>query len=336
MKRISALGAVLLAAAPVGARDLPVPADKGWQHAQTGMVVMPEIAGFRRTALTDATATEHDVAAQFGEDADGTFATVYLFKPAGGDAAVWFDRAQATLDAGKSGKGAAPATIDPVVFALPGGSAATAVRQVYAIPGGQFRSTAVALIPIGEWLVKVRMTSRTLTADRLDAKLTALIAGLRWPAAAKAGVAFAPVRPCAAPLDYGKAKVVKGDGAGMFLSLLLPGIVAKQTAAERGPPPVWCRERERTTDYGVYRANASTTGYTLALRDAGRVAQVAPPILSDAKSVNVTLQDVDGTVDAYPSFSALPRPAQVWKLLESSQPTSRAKGDQVTVDPGAL
>lgn len=338
MKRFSVLGALLLVASPVDARDLPVPADKGWQHAQTGVVVMPQVAGFRRTALTDATDTEHDVAAQFGEDAEGTFATLYLFKPAAGGAAVWFDRAQTALDAGATGKGSAPATIEPVAFALPGGTATTAVRQVHAIPGGPYRSTALAVVPVGDWLVKLRITSRTLTAERLDARLTALVAGLRWPARAREGAAFALVQPCAAPLDYGKAKVVKADGAGMFMSLILPGVIAKQPAAERGPPALWCREGERSTDYAAYRADGSVASYILAYNDAGRIARIAPPILAEGKgkSVTVTTEDVDGTVSAYPSFSAPPRPAQVWKLLNSGRPTSRAKGDQITIDAGSL
>lgn len=332
------LVAVLLSLASLGsARDLPVPADKGWQHAQTGLIVMPQIAGFRRTALTDNTATEHDVAAQFGEDAEGTFTTLYLFRPAIADAALWFDRAQAALDAGKTGRGAAPATIDPTLFAPPGASVASGIRQVYSSAGGPFRSTAVAVVPLGDWLVKVRMTSATLTADKLDARLMAFIAGLRWPAATNAALATAPIRPCDTPMAAGKAKVVKAVDAGSLLALLLPGIAAKQPAAERGPPAVWCREGEGLAEYAAYRANGEPTSYVIAMYDAGRVVRVQPPILAGTsdKTVTVALEDVDGTVSAYPSFSALPKPAQVWKLLSEARPTSRKTGDQITVDAGA-
>lgn len=65
------MGLALAVASPLAARDLPVPADKGWQHAQTGLVLAAQIDGMRRTALTDATASEHDVMAQY-QAADGS------------------------------------------------------------------------------------------------------------------------------------------------------------------------------------------------------------------------------------------------------------------------
>ncbi|WP_315762350.1 hypothetical protein [Sphingomonas sp. Y38-1Y] len=333
------IAALAMAATPAAARDLTVPADKGWQHAQTGMVVMPQVAGFQRTKLSDSTETEHDVTAQFGEDADGTFATFYLFHPAVPDVALWFDRAQVALDGGKTGRGASPATADPVAFAV-GGGTPNALRQVYSIPGGALRSTAVALIPVGDWIVKLRMSSRTLTADRMDAKLMALVSGLRWPKTTEAtGTPIALVRPCTAPLAYGKAKVVKPDGAAMLLSLMLPGIAAKEGKVEKGPPATWCREGEPLGDYGVYRANADANRYTIAMADAGRAIHVSPPAIAIGNgkpAISVTTEDVDGTIATYPSFSALPQPAQVWKLVTTSGPTGRMRGNDMTLSPDAL
>lgn len=339
MKFGTVILAAALAAAPIAARDLAVPADKGWQHAQTGMVVMPQVAGFQRTELSDSTESEHDMVAQFGEDADGTFATLYLFHPAVSDVALWFDRAQVALDGGATGRGASPATAEPVAFAV-GGGTQNALRQTYSIPGGSRRSTAVALIPVGDWIVKLRMSSRTLTADKLDARLMALVAGLRWPKTmTPAASSIALVQPCAAPLTYGKAKVVKPDGAEMLLSLMLPGIAAKEGTVEKGPPAIWCREGEALRDYGVYRADADANRYTIAMADAGRAIHVSPPAIAIGNgrpTVSVTTEDVDGTIATYPSFSALPQPAQVWKLVTSSEPTGRMRGNEMTLSPDAL
>jgi hypothetical protein len=51
-----------------------------------------------RTALTDATQTEHDVAAQYDTPDKSNFATIYLFRPATADVSLWFDRSQTALE----------------------------------------------------------------------------------------------------------------------------------------------------------------------------------------------------------------------------------------------
>ena len=52
----------LTSGASLSARNLVVPADKGWKHAETGIILSPQLAGLPRTELTDATQSEHDVA----------------------------------------------------------------------------------------------------------------------------------------------------------------------------------------------------------------------------------------------------------------------------------
>lgn len=85
-------------AMPAAARDLAVPTDKGWKHAKTGLILMPQLAGMSRTALSDATQTEHDVAAQYDTPDKSVFATIYLFHPAIADVSLWFDRSQTALE----------------------------------------------------------------------------------------------------------------------------------------------------------------------------------------------------------------------------------------------
>lgn len=130
-------------AMPAAARDLAVPTDKGWKHAETGLVLMPQLAGMSRTALTDATQTEHDVAAQYDTRDKSTFATIYLFRPAIADVSLWFDRSQTALETRDLFKNASPATADPITFAVGGAKTASSMRQVYATPVGQYRSAAL-------------------------------------------------------------------------------------------------------------------------------------------------------------------------------------------------
>lgn len=133
-------------AMPAAARDLGGgPTGKGWKHAETGLILMPQLAGMSRTALTDATQTEHDVAAQYDAPDKSTFATIYLFHPAIADVSPWFDRSQTALETRDLFKNASPATADPNTFAVGGAKTASSLRQVYATPAGQYRSTALWL-----------------------------------------------------------------------------------------------------------------------------------------------------------------------------------------------
>lgn len=336
-----------LVATPLGARDLAVPTGKGWQHAATGLILTAQIDGLPRTALSDATQTERDVSAQFETLDRSVFATVYIFRPVIADVALWFDRSRTALEARADFRSAAPASLAPIAFTAGGAPGASSLRQVYANAGGRYRSTALAIMPLGDWIVGVRMTAETLTADALDARLLQLIAALRWPkptgATARPAPPAVPIVPCATPLAFTKAKPVKPAGADLLMALV--GGMAAQQAAEKdktpAPPRRWCREGEARVDYGVYRSEDDTAGYMLALYDAGRIVSVQPSLMEQidkSGTVSITLTDVEGNVSTFPSFSALPQPKQVWELVRSGKRTGTSTdgGKQITIDPKAL
>lgn len=324
------------------ARDLPVPADKGWRHAETGVALMAQDAGLRRTALTDSTQGEFDVAAQYWAPDKSVTATVYLFHASDSDVGLWFDRSQTALEARDIFRNAAPATADPIAFALPGAAAGSALRQTYAVAGGTFRSTALAVIPLGGWILAIRMSATTLTADKLDAELQQFIAGIRWPKLATPGVAAHLMRPCATPLVFGKAKPIKAGGPDLLMSLLMPGLAAKEVAKTPAKPddaPLWCREGEGRTEYGIYRNMRGGEGYTMALYDGGRSVSVFPSVMGQIDKTgtySVTMQDVDGSTSVLPSFSALPQPKQVWDVVSHGQVQGKAAGNAITLDAKAL
>ncbi|MGR6329837.1 hypothetical protein ACU5AX_12280 [Sphingomonas sp. XXL09] len=330
--------------APLAARDLPVPPGKGWQHAETGLILTAQLAGLSRTALTDATASEHDVAAQFESPDKDLVATVYIFHPAIADAGLWFDRSRVALEHRDIFRNAAPVTADPVGVSVTGHAPPTGLEQVYALPGGAFRSTALAVVPVGKWIVSVRMSAHIGNAQMLGSRLSDLVKAIRWPAAASAAgvVAATPIKACPTPLSFNKAKVVKPNGSDLLMSLVGSSIVAKQKADKTAPPatPVsWCRDGDGSTEYGVYRANGETVGYTLALYDAGRSVTVFPSLMGQIDKTgtySVTLADVDGSTSVFPSFSAMPAPKQVWDVVAAGQRSGTMKGNTMTVDPKAL
>lgn len=328
--RVLMMVLALASAMPLAARELAVPADKGWQHQETGLVLTSRLAGLQRTALSDTTQSEHDVAAQFTAPDESVIASVFLFKPAIADVALWFDRGATTLQANEVFRGAAPVSAAPIGFAAGGAPVASSLRQVFTKATGPYRSTALAVMPLGEWIVAVRMSAKSLSADELDAGLMQLIGAIRWPAVAPAAaaappapaLAAVPVMACAAPLSFRKVKALKPGGSDMLMQLI--GSIAMQNASASKPaapvlPVRWCREGEAKAEYGVYRSDRKgAAGYALALGDAGRIVWVQPSLMGQIEKngrYSVSLDDVDGRTLAFPSFNGMPAPGQVWDLV---------------------
>lgn len=357
--RVLMMVLALASATPLAARELAVPAKNGWQHRDTGLILMPRLAGLQRTGLSDTTQSEHDVAAQFEAPDQSVIATVFLFKPAIADAALWFDRGITTLQARDIFRGVTPARAAPIAFAAGGAPAASSLRQIYTKASGPYRSTALAVMPLGEWIIAIRMSAKSLSAQELDAGLMQLIGAIRWPrttavsgtgtGSAAPAPAAVPVTACAAPLTFRKAKALKPEGGDMLMQMIgaLAGQDASASKTATSPPPLplplpsrWCREGEATIGYGVYRSDrADAEGYALALGDAGRIVWVQPSLMGQIEKdgrYSVSLADVDGRVLAFPSFSAMPAPAQVWDLVRKGQPGASVKGNVMTVDPRSL
>ncbi|MCT8003495.1 hypothetical protein NZL82_16595 [Sphingomonas sanguinis] len=346
----AALAAVMMAGA-ASARDLAVPADKGWMHAQTRLIVRPNVAGLTRTAITDATTTERDVAVKLESADKSVFATLFLFHPAVPSVPLWFDRSRTAIEERKGFDKGAPASADPVAFAPSGTGPAVALRQTYSLLSSPYRSTSLAVMPMGEWMLVVRLTAEKLNADALDRTMNDLIAALK-PAiattAAYPGPAV-PIRPCAIQTDFAhlpKAKVEKPNGVDVLANLLSSAVLANRKPAPSSEPekptaPL-CRDGTAHTAYGVYRREGSdSSGYMMALYDAGRTIDVFPGIMSQIEkrksmSYSVVLHHVDDSADSFPSFNALPRPEQLFDLIAKGAPSAKAQGSTISINPRAM
>lgn len=345
----------LLATTGVSARDLEVPANKGWMHAQTKLIVRPSVAGLNRTAITDATTSEHDIAVKLESPDKAVFATLFLFRPAVPSVPLWFDRSRTAIEERKNFDKGAPASADPVAFAPIGTDPAVGLRQSWSLLSSPYRSTSLAVMPMGEWMLVVRLTAEKLTATTLDGKMDEIIAALKPAIAtppAYPGPAV-PIRPCATQTDFAhlpKAKVEKPGGANMLANLLMSAAMASVVAKNKTDPKAepekpaapLCRDGEGHTPFGVYRWEAADSeGYMIALYDAGRTIDVFPDLISQAKndkakSYAVRLNDVDESASSYPSFSHLPRPEQAWDLVSKGAPTGKSRGGDITINSKAL
>ncbi len=328
--RIGALAAILAAAAPVAAqqpqaRVLPVSADAPFAHANSGLTLPTRLAGLPRTQVREFEAPELDVVGTYADD--GRELTVYVYRSLAGAVPVWFDRATWAIESRDGWGKLTPIAAAPVTIAPPGRSVASGLAQAWSVEGGPYRATSVALLPLGDWLVKLRYSSKTEDGAQAMAQVRAALAAMAWPAAAKDGPAAAVVTACPQPLRFdGSAKVMKADQASVMMSALMAGAIADpELRAKATPAASWCRDPVAVQMGAVYRADASTTSYLLALSDAGRGVSVNPSMASQIDKTAKPGWGVDlilpGRTMNYPQFDRLPAPQQVLAAL-SGPPTS--------------
>ena len=335
---------ILIAAALFGigsaaiARDLPVPPDKGWQHATTGLVLMPIIAGEQRTALTDSGERELDVAAQYGSGDGPVSITIYLFRPGLDDVALWFDRVDTEVRGRDTFGGVTPAAAAPVAFSRPGSAIADSLRMVYTPQKGPYHSTGAAMMPLGDWLVSVRISSKLDNAQQLAAKLDAVIAGIRFPKDAAAGPVVAPIAECRSHINYHHAKMQKVDPSQVLFGAIEGSIAEEHSASgEQGERIRFCRDGTGTTRFGVYRQDDSSQSYWVAFNDAGQAAFVSSGLggLIGKGGFQVKSLTFDG-IDVFPSFDKLPEPQQVIDLIGRTEPLSHTAGKTITLSNTTL
>ncbi|MGZ8998117.1 MAG: hypothetical protein ACXW2T_04580 [Allosphingosinicella sp.] len=302
-------------------RTLVTDAGAPWTHKLTRIVLPATAAGLTRSEVRDGTSEELDVVADYRDPEGDLITTVYVYRTGLPVAAIWFDRAawaiQSLPQYGLNGAPLPAAT----PFARPGARAASGLRMAADLPGPELRSTAVAIAPTGDWLVKVRMTSHKLDRAGLDSKLDSLLSALGWPAEPKATYAAAPILPCPRPLKTKQARIVRDDMTQMLMNSVI-GISMER----EGAPPVYCREPGLPPELGVYRAGADEKSYVIALGDSGLALSVGGALSLDAlmggsssKSFSMTRLDRNGT-SVLPSFNRLPPPQQALSVALGSSP----------------
>ena len=158
-------------AAPAGQTE------EAWHHRGSGITVPATIDGMRRGEQRDLSrGGEFDVTTQFGTSDEPV--TVYIYRSAYPNVALWFERTRRAMNENLRSQEIDAA---PRSFALAGG-APNGLREEFELPaGGRFRSTAVAMAQTGEWIVKVRITSRSLDRAAIAARMDALLAAMRLP-----------------------------------------------------------------------------------------------------------------------------------------------------------
>lgn len=327
-----ALGAGAGLALPATAQaqaQINVPAHVSWMHDGTGLILRSKLAGLPRGTISDSTKGGFDIMVQYAEG-EATAVTLYIYRPALMSVPMWFDRSETQILLRQDVFGTSTPTGPARAFAGPRAAAPTALRRSY-VPGkGPNKSTGLAILPLGEWLVAVRASSQTLDPAALDAKIDEVIAGIGWPEKIPEGPvapAAVAITPCTGALAYDrKAKPMKPDTGQSILGAIILGVAADATKDKDGKPIVpaqFCREGDPTQQYGVYRTSDSTDNYTIAIADAGRVVTVwhALKLEGKEKGYQLGLGDLDRKL-VYPNFDGLPTPQAALEAVTKLRPVS--------------
>ena len=331
----AALAAMVLfvgAAQAQGPRPVELSAKAAFKHRHSKIQLPPRLAGLPRVKALEYESDQLDVVSEYATADVREAYTIYIYRNVAGSLPVWFDRARDMIE--HRAMLGTPTLHAVGEFVPPGRANASGLLATYGVDGKGYRSTGVAVLPVGEWLVKLRASSATLAPAELEARMKAALAEIAWPKKMAPAPAAAPIAACATALALsGDAKPVEKDdesGAAMLVGALLGQAGAFQAPPKASPAPPavrWCRDPIEVPDAGVYRADEQKDGYFVAVADAGRGLSVGPNagnlLLEDEKKAGGERYEVRmillSQTMTSPLFDRLPPPAQALAIAREGR-----------------
>ena len=319
------LAASALAFTPVAAaqQDLAIRAGEAWTHGHSGITVPPTLGGNALTKAKAYASEELDVSLAFEASDAGEMLTFYVFRNTNGGVPVWFAQAQWGIE--HRGIYGNPAlAIGPQAFAPPGQASASGLKAVYEARGDAgYRSTGIVLLPVGEWYVKLRASSKSRSAPELEAWMDTALTEIGWPQEIATATAATPVTDCARPLNYAKKTKNAPVSLGSLLvnSTLLSARAQKDESGKaKTPKPVqWCRDTALGDNRAAYRANGAKDAYLLAVGDNGVGIGIGPDagaalLMQGSRTYSITLHAADQDV-VFAAQDRLPSPQRVLDVV---------------------
>ena len=313
-----------LVAAPI---SLPAQAGKDYKHKPTGVRLPPALAGLNRDSVRGFAGPETDVASDY-RNADGSEdLTVFLFRNVSGNVPVWFDRARSYIMSTPEKYGR-PTSLGTRPFTPRGQSSTTGLMEIFTT-GGRSRSTGLMILPVNNFYAKIRFSSATLDAAQLEQQMLAAANVIDWSSRA-VGTPASPIADCASPLPArGLARVAVVSEQDRMMSALVLGLFSQVPVKTKSQVQTFCREADaQQHHYGLYRPDASTSRYMLAIADSGRAVIVGSndlaAVLSETKKsprYSVSFVDFDETRN-FSDFDGLPLPEQAMQHTRTTKPIS--------------
>lgn len=345
---MAALAAGMMIATPVAAQQIGAAVSakpgKPYRFKHSGITAPAELDGMRRVDVRQLGSDELDVFAVYQNGPDAI--TVYVYRSLSGGVPVWFDRARASVEQRREMFGNVVPVV-PTAFTPPGQSSASGLMAGWTLNKAPYHGTALAILPVGEWLVKVRYSSTRMDGAAVAARIPAVLGALEWPKTIPAAPAAAPVADCTTPLAFSTTAAPVTDPKAVQSAALTGGLIAAAADGKGTPPatpPVWCRDPAPAPVGAAYRQDAEPSGYLLAISDSGRGISVQPDIIArelgeaDGKKVqqwSVALYD-PGSIATYGPMTGLPSPETLIGTLNRpilARTTTWGKKRNVSVNP---
>lgn len=343
-----AIAAPAVAQAP---QERTLAAGEAYRHGPTGLAIPAALPDIPPRSRITVLAPDLDEVIDYTTADAAESMTLYVFRRATADIPVWFDRAARQVLSRDVYGGPTPLT-PPTAFTPPGQNSASGLIEVFSVSKPPYRSTGVALMPLGaEWFVKLRYSSATIAPEALGEKMRAVLGAIAWPKTIAPSPAAVPVADCTTTLLTKNGAKPSADPLGStLLQSALLGAVAKGEVKPATTEQIaaYCRDsaaRPEMSNAGVYRANGARESYLIALGDAGRGIFVGPDtlgaLLSDPgrKNYSITLYNIaQGFVFA--PRDRLPPPEQALAIVKSERPISTVAttggSNTVTIDAKAI
>jgi len=326
------------ASAQMNPPPLETPAGKPFLHAHSGITLPAGLHGLERTGAREYVAPQLDVLFTYQDQDNDEELSVYIYRVTSGAPAVWFEQAVRPISDRPAFRRMTEVDL-PVTFALPGQSVASGMRAAWTVSESKVKSTALALVPVGDWLVKFRHSSTTHDVATLAKRLDAMIAGLGWPTTVASTPASARVEACTTPLKLdGSSKPAPPEG----VSMLADALAARVAAKPDRKPVIWCMDRAIESPVPIYRPAGTDDSYLAVLSDSGRAVWVRPGmsglVAKDHKpswAVSIVLA---GETINYGARDRLPAPTEMSAILKGPA-TSRVSTwgkNEIRIDPAQM
>lgn len=324
---------------PAVAREiLPLKPGKAWKHKHSGISVPAALTGVPRTNGVSYVADDLDVGLSFSVRNDEESATFYIFRNTNGSVPVWFAQAQWGIE-NRGNLGTSTIAIAPQAVVPPGQSTASGLKTIYKPGKGPYLSTGIMLLPVGDWYVKLRVSSVSRSPAELEKWMDAMLAEIRWPKKIAAQPTAKPVSACAAPLDFPtEASDAPKNGSADLMNGMLAMMVG-QGKVKPTPQSVaalanatWCRDWSGSDNMASYRRNADTERYLLTVGDNGNGIHVGPDagaaLMSETDKVQpavsrfaITLATASQSIN-FVAQDRLPSPKRVIDIVSANRVTT--------------
>ncbi|HEX8225296.1 MAG TPA: hypothetical protein VF605_15895 [Allosphingosinicella sp.] len=274
--KAAALAAMMLCSGGVARAQDPPPrplelsATAAFTHEHSRVELPPVLRGLPRIEARENEPGQLHISFQYASPDRGEAFIVIIYRDVGGGLPVWFDRARRRVERGAEIGAATLHRAGP--FFPPRRTNASGLLATYGLAGKGYRSSGVALVPAGEWLVTLWAASRTEYPPELEARLKAALFEIVWPEMEPAREVDS-IAACTTALAFPReAEPVPRDKESFARSYMGAVVDAKLIEPLRrvADPPRWCRDSIELDNAGVYRADEQTDGYFLAINDSGR------------------------------------------------------------------